>query len=113
MASATSTELTDEQWKQVKLLLPPKAKTGRPRANDRNTINGILWVARTGARWADMPRKYGAPSTCHLRLQTWQKNKVWEKIWQIVLTNLEKENKLDWSLGHIDASFIPAKKGAK
>lgn len=70
MASATPTELTDEQWKLIKPLLPERGRMGRPRADDRKTINGILWVLRTGARWADMPRNYGAPSTCHLRLQT-------------------------------------------
>ena len=68
-ATATPTELSDKQWELIEPLLPKGAWTGRPRADDRRTINGILWVLRTGARWADMPRKYGAPSTCHLRLQ--------------------------------------------
>ena len=74
MATATSTELTDAQWQLLLPLLPPKATTGRPRADDRRTLNGILWVLRTGARWADMPREYGAPSTAHVRLQTWAKH---------------------------------------
>ena len=63
MATATPTDLTDKQWVVLALLLPPKARTGRPRADDRRTLNGILWVLRTGARWADLPRRYGAPST--------------------------------------------------
>jgi len=39
------------------LLLPPKAKTGRPRADDRMVLNGILYVLVTGCRWMDMPVK--------------------------------------------------------
>jgi transposase len=113
MATATPTEISDEQWEYIKPLLPPKAWTGRPRADDRKTLNGILWVLRTGARWADVPREYGASSTCHERLQVWQQKGVWEKIRQTVLTDLDKQGKLDWGRAHIDGSFIPAKKGAK
>ena len=69
MATATPTELTNAQWDLIAPLLPSPKRRGRPRADDRRTINGILWVLRTGARWADLPRCYGASSTCHLRLQ--------------------------------------------
>ena len=40
-------ELTDEQWERIRPLLPPPARTGRPRADDRK--NGILHVLRTGS----------------------------------------------------------------
>src|SRR5688572_5128688 len=66
MATATPTDLTDARWTLLQALLPPHARRGRPRADDRRTIDGILWVLRTGARWADLPRRYGASSTCHL-----------------------------------------------
>jgi len=48
-------ELSDEEWELIKPLLPPKAKTGRPRADDRRVLNGILYVLTTGCRWMDMP----------------------------------------------------------
>lgn len=111
MATATPTELTNEQWEHIKPLLPRPARTGRPRVDDRKTLNGILWVLRTGARWADMPREYGAPSTCHLRLQTWQKQGVWEGIWRALLAEMDERGKLDWSKAHLDGTFIAAKKG--
>ena len=113
MATATSTELTDAQWQLLLPLLPPKATTGRPRADDRRTLNGILWVLRTGARWADMPREYGAPSTAHVRLQTWAKQGVWECIWRKLLSSMEEQRKLDWSKAFLDGAFIPAKKGER
>jgi len=53
-------ELSDEQWAFIQPLLPLKAWTGRPRADDRKTLNGILYVLTTGCRWTDMPAKYGS-----------------------------------------------------
>ncbi|MEM2194397.1 MAG: transposase [Candidatus Methanomethylicia archaeon] len=40
-------ELSDEEWKFVEPLLPPRARTGRPRADDRRTVNGMLYVLIT------------------------------------------------------------------
>lgn len=57
-------ELSDGQWEFIEPLLPPQPRTGRPRADDRRTINGILYVLITGCKWEDMPRKYGAPVNC-------------------------------------------------
>ncbi len=51
-------EISDEKWELIKPLLPPKARLGRPRANDGATINGILYILTTGCRWMDMPLKY-------------------------------------------------------
>jgi len=45
-------ELSDEQRQFIQPLLPPRACTGRPRADDRRTLNGILYVPVTGCRWA-------------------------------------------------------------
>jgi hypothetical protein len=80
-ANAIFSELTDKQWDLVSGQLPPQAKVGRPRIDDRRIVNGILWVFTTGSRWADIPRKYGAHSTCHFRFKSWQKQGVWRNIW--------------------------------
>jgi transposase len=44
-------ELGDEQWQLIAPLLPQHQRRGRPRADDRRTLEGILWVLRSGARW--------------------------------------------------------------
>lgn len=54
---------TDAQWAIIQPLLPPPARTGRPRADDCKTLEGILFVLRSGCRWQDLPRRYGAPTT--------------------------------------------------
>lgn len=45
------TELTDSQWNTIQTHLPKPARTGRPRCDDRTTINAILFVLVTGCRW--------------------------------------------------------------
>jgi transposase len=58
-----NSELTDAQWARIQPHLPPPKKGGRPRAQDRRTINGTLYVLRTGSRWQDLPPEYGSPVT--------------------------------------------------
>lgn len=85
---------------------------GRPRADDRKTLEGILWVLRSGARWQDVPREYGSPTTCWRRLREWEESGVWEQLWRVILAGLQAEQKLDWAQAFLDGSFVPAKKGA-
>lgn len=105
------TELNDAQWALIVPLLPPQNRRGRPRADDRQTLNGILWVLRSGARWRDLPREYGSDSRCHRRLQEWQVQGVWERLWRAFLSALDARGRLDWSQAFLDGSFVPAKKG--
>ena len=68
-------DLTDEQWRLIEPLIPiPPRRAdgrGRPRCNPREVMNGILWVMRTGAAWADIPSRYPSSSTCHRYFQAW------------------------------------------
>lgn len=61
-------------------LLPPQARTGRPRADYRRAINGIPYVLITGCKWEDMPREYGAPVTAWRRLKRWQEEGIWQDL---------------------------------
>lgn len=106
-------ELTDAQWALIKPLLPPPRGRGRRRADDRQTLNGILWVLRTGARWCDLPKEFGSDTRCHRRLKDWQEEGVWEKIWRTFISTLEERGGLDWSRAFLDGTFVPAKRGAR
>src|SRR5215469_9498447 len=103
--------LTDGQWAFIRPLLPPPARTGRPRADDQRTIEGILYVLITGCRWKDLPADYGAPTTVWRRLKRWGEEGVWERIWRAALAALDQQGQLDWSMALLDGSFVPAKKG--
>ena len=68
MSRKTKRLLTDDHWKRLAPRFPkhpPSPKGGRPRADDRECLEGLLWLLRTGARWqldalarleADRPR---------------------------------------------------------
>lgn len=105
-------ELSDEQWTVIEPLTPKKqSKRGRPRADERTTLNGILYVLKTGCAWADMPRQYGSPSTCWRRLNEWSQDETWERIWRTLLGQLDAQSKIEWAQAFLDGSFVPAKKG--
>jgi transposase len=105
--------LTDKQWAFIQPLLPPPARTGRPRADDRRTVEGILYILITGCRWQDLPHEYGAPTTVWRRLRRWGEEGIWERIWHAALSRLDVQGKLDWSMAFLDGSFAPAKKGGE
>ena len=104
-------ELSDAQWKLIQPWLPAPKRRGRPRADDRRTINGVLYVLRTGCRWRDLPGEYGSSVTCWRRLNQWQEQGVWEDIWRTLLGTLDAQGRLEWERAHLDATFAPAKKG--
>jgi transposase len=107
--------LTDGQWLKIEPLLPQLRsgkRGGRPWADSRRVLEGILWIARNGARWQDLPSAYPSPSTCWRRLRDWEEREVWLRIWRTFLGELNRKGRLDWSEAFIDGSFASAKKGA-
>jgi transposase len=104
--------LSEEQWTKIEPLLPKLRSRGRPWADNRRVLEGILWVLKTGARWRDLPKEYPSPSTCWRRLRQWEEQDVWLNIWRQFLGELDQRGKLDWSESFLDGSFVPAKKGA-
>jgi transposase len=70
----TQRVLTDDQWGRIAPLLPPHRPCpngGRPWAADRECLEGILWLLRSGARWRDIPIDLPSGSTCWRRLRDW------------------------------------------
>ena len=105
--------LSDEQWALIEPLLPPlRSGPSRPRANDRDVLEGILWILRTGAPWQELPETYPSASTCWRRLKKWEEQDLWLLIWRTFLSELDEKGALDWQESFIDGSFAPAKKGA-
>ncbi|HEV8044647.1 MAG TPA: transposase [Rubrobacter sp.] len=74
--------LTDEQWALVRPLLPlQRGGIGRPPLAHRAVLGGILWVARTGSSWREMPEEeYGKWETAYRRHELWAKQGLWQRI---------------------------------
>ena len=105
-------ELTDEEWDFIRPYLPSPASTGRPRADDRKTVNGILFVLITGCKWADMPELYGSPVTAWRRLRDWEEKSVWPKITQQLKNKAYRGDKISVEAVSMDSKTVVAKKGA-
>ena len=106
-------ELDDVRWKRIEPLLPPKAREGRPRADDRSIVNGILYVLITGCRWVDLPRKYGDDSTANRRLRRWGKQGVWKKVMDYLVAEGYSKGIVKMDELSIDSTTIAARKGAR
>ena len=77
--------LTDEQWALVRSLLPPqRGSIGRPPNDHRKVLGGILWVARTGSSWREMPEAYGKWETAYRRHELWISQGLWWRILQVL-----------------------------
>ncbi len=105
--------LPDELWAEVEPLLPPhraQPKGGRPWAEDRPCLLGIIFVLRTGMPWQMMPKELGSPSgsTCWRRLRDWTLAGVWTQVHQRLLNRLGKLGEIDWSRGIIDSASVRA-----
>jgi len=108
--------LNDRQWALMEYFFPePKRRRdrrGRPWASNRECVEGILWVLRTGARWRDLPPEYPSGPTCWRRLRQWEEQGVWLQAWRAMLAALNHDQLLDWYETFLDGSFVSAKKGA-
>ncbi len=111
----TKRVLTDEQWKRLEPHFPkhlPSPKGGRPWASDRECLEGILWLLRTGSRWRDIPVDLPSGSTCWRRLQEWAGEGILEEVHALLIEELDEQGALDFDELLADATFIRAKKGA-
>jgi transposase len=109
-------ELTDEQWAILEPLIPETARRddgrGRPEVHDNRAVfNGILWILRTGACWADLPDRFTSGSTCFRRFSRWVKSGVMRQILEALAQHLEDVGQIDLSECFIDGTFVVAKKG--
>ena len=105
-------DLTDEQWQRIEPLLPKPASTGRPREDDQEVINGILYVLRTDCRWEDLPHDIQAsPKTCNRRLLEYQRRQVWQHILQDLMREADRKGMINLNNCYHDASVVKSKKG--
>ena len=105
-------ELTDEQWSLIAPLFEKADEIqtrGRPA---REVLNGVLWILRSGARWADLPERFPPYQTCHRRFQQWVRDGRLKKVLETLAQDLLERGKLDLSETFIDGTFVSAKKGA-
>jgi len=103
-------DLTDLEWEQIAPLLPKThtGRRGRPSAEPRPVLNGILWIMRSGAPWRDLPERYAPRSTCNDRLRRWQQDGTWERVLQALQAQADQDEQVIWVNNALDASIVRA-----
>jgi transposase len=77
----TEPELTDAQWAALEPLLPPRRPaTGRPNNDHRRVVEAMVWLARTGSPWRDLPGEYGSWKTVASRFYRWRQQGIFERL---------------------------------
>ena len=96
-------EMTDEQYGRVEHLLPGRAETPGATAKDnRRFVDAVLWIARTGAPWRDLPERFGDWNTTYQRFNRWAKAGVWARVMEALGGDADLEHLL------IDSTVIRA-----
>ena len=93
--------LTDDQW----LLIEPhclgkKSDPGRSGTDNRMFIEGVLWIARTGSPWRDLPPEFGKWNTVFRRYRDWVQADVFARIFEA----LSGEPDLEYAM--IDGTIV-------
>jgi transposase len=96
-------EVTDEQWTRLEGLLPGKATDPGVTARDnRSFLDAVLWIARTGAPWRDLPERFGPWNSVFQRFNRWAKSGVWARVMETLGNDADLEHLL------IDATVVRA-----
>ena len=95
-------EISDEDYSRIEHLLPGKpGDPGRTAKDNRSFINAVLWIARTGAPWPDLPERFGKYNSVFQRFNRWSKNGTWQRIFEEL-----QDPDLEWLM--LDSTIVRA-----
>jgi transposase len=105
----------DSFWRRIQPMLPShpsRSKGGRPPADDRACLRGIIFVLKTGIQWEQLPQEVFGVSgmTCWRRLRDWYQAGVWQALQRELLAELRRKGRLDLSRASADSSSVRALK---
>lgn len=109
----------DVLWNKIQPLLPKHKNRhrfggGRPRVPDRQAMDGVLFVLRTGCQWNALnDTKICSSSTAHSRFQEWREKEVFRKLWSLGLEEYDELKGLQWRWQSMDGAMTKAPLGGK
>jgi len=98
--------LTDEQWTRLRRLLPGQLTGPRSRLGDRHFIEAVLYRAKTGLPWRDLPERFGPWKTIYNRFANWARKGHWASIFR------ELQLEMDATGSIVDGSVVRAHQDA-
>lgn len=97
--------LTDEQWQRLQTVLPT-AKGRRSNISDRDFIDAVLYRAKTGVPWRDLPERFGPWHNVYNRFANWSRRGVWKRIYKALRVRVDKTGSI------VDGSNVRAHQDA-
>jgi transposase len=95
--------LSDAQWARIEALVPGKAgDSGATGRDNRLFMDAVLWIARTGAPWRDLPHEFGNWNSGWRRFDRWSRAGVWERLLEALAEDPDFESVI------IDATVVRA-----
>src|SRR2546428_13295526 len=108
-------DLTEKKGAVLEPIFRPRRRPdgrGRPWAATRGVLNAVLWILRTGAPWADLPRRYPPYQTCHRRFQVWQRSGRLDRLLQRLAGDCPRPGQVRLSGNFIEVTFSSGEKRA-
>ena len=100
-------DLTDAQWNRIKFVFEEPRRVGRPSLNPRTVFNAIMWILKSGARWRDLPARYGNWNSIYHKFRHWCRLGLFERLLQLI--NADADNS---TLLEIDSTFCKVHQSA-
>jgi transposase len=100
-------DLVDEEWERLVPLLPSHPRQGHRWNDHRMVINGILFRARAGCCWRDLPGEYGNWKTVYGRHRRWSRDGTWEQILAVLQAGCDEAEGRDWTVS-ADSTVVRA-----
>lgn len=109
------TMLSDEQWERLAPLLPGKVgDPGRSGADNRLFLEAVLWIARAGAPWRDLPGHFGNWNSIFQRFRRWARKGVFARLFEIMSADPDFEYAMiDGTIVRVHQHGTGAKGGPK
>lgn len=108
-------EISDHEWGRIKDILPPEnIGEGRHSKPNRDMLNGMLWISKTGSAWRDLPERFGPWQTVYSRFRLWSKNDIFKKLFEQLTIDADMQDlSIDSTSCKAHQHSAGAKKGLK
>jgi transposase len=94
--------ISDDDWARIKDLLPGQpGQHGKVAKDNRLFLDAVLWIARTGAPWRDLPERFGPWNSAWRRFDRWAEKGIWQRVFEAL-----QDPDLEWLI--LDSTIIRA-----
>src|SRR5215475_2580008 len=98
--------LSDEQWERLRSVLPPQRRGPASKIGDRYFVDAVLYRAKTGVPWRDLPERFGPWKSVYNRFRNWSRRGVWKRIYKALRVRVDRTGSM------VDGSYIRAHQDA-